>query len=168
MEISSELGISELVAGASVLSRPAEEFGNDSTIEGVWAIKAFEHSQVYFNLVCAIPTKLLRLTPHDDKIFSDFRTQFKDLDVRQIKEDELKSAESKEKWRPFCESFKDLVEDFNFATLLRLDAHQDYSEANTCIVPRVQFLAIELARNREGVNEVLKEKFKPQKLGKNS
>lgn len=44
------------------------------------------------------------------------------------------------------------VEDFNFATLLRLNSHQDYNEANTIVVPRAQFLAIEITRNRNGLN----------------
>ena len=46
----------------------------------------------------------------------------------------------------------DKVNDFNFATLMRLDASGDYSEANTIVVPRAQFIAIEIARNREGFN----------------
>jgi hypothetical protein len=42
--------------------------------------------------------------------------------------------------------------DYNFGSLLRLNAAVDYSDANTAIVPRIQFLAIEIARNREGYN----------------
>ena len=55
---------------------------------------------------------------------------------------------------------KEVVEDFNFATLLRLDCTGDYSEANTILVTRAQFVAIEIARNREGLNDGLNEKFK--------
>lgn len=33
-----------------VLSRPAEEFGNDETLEHLWAAKAMEHSDIYFNV----------------------------------------------------------------------------------------------------------------------
>ena len=55
---------------------------------------------------------------------------------------------------------KEVVEDFNFATLLRLDCTSDYSEANTILVTRAQFVAIEIARNREGLNDGLNEKFK--------
>lgn len=47
---------------------------------------------------------------------------------------------------------KDKTEDFNFATLMRLNSHSDYKEENTIVVPRAQFLAIEVARNREGHN----------------
>jgi hypothetical protein len=54
-------------------------------------------------------------------------------------------------WREFCDSFKDLDE-FSFASLVRLDSTQDYSEENSIIVTKVQFYAIELSRNREGHN----------------
>ncbi|XP_025026491.1 protein PBDC1, partial [Python bivittatus] len=59
---------------------------------------------------------------------------------------------SLQKWRPFCLQFEGAVEDFNFGTLLRLDCRRGYSEENTVLVPRIQFLAIEIARNREGCN----------------
>ena len=63
-------------------------------------------------------------------------------------------------WRAFCEGFKH-VHDFSFATLLRLDSTQDYSEANSIISTKVQFYAIELARNREGHNQDIRANFKP-------
>lgn len=53
------------------------------------------------------------------------------------------------------------MDDFSFATLLRLDAGGDYSEENSIIVTKVQFYAVELARNREGNNSEIKGKFKP-------
>ena len=74
---------------------------------------------------------------------------------------DLKSTESKAKWREFCEAFKH-VEDYNFATLLRLDASLDYEENNTVIATKVQFYAIELARNREGHNDQIRKNFKPK------
>ena len=37
-------------------------------------------------------------------------------------------------------------------TLLRLDSSKGYSPENVTIVPRIQFHAIEIARNREGLN----------------
>lgn len=33
-----------------VLSRPAEEFENDQSVEAMWAMKAFEHAEIYFNV----------------------------------------------------------------------------------------------------------------------
>lgn len=85
-------------------------------------------------------------------------------------------------WRSFCNQFEGLVEDFNYGTLLRLDCEGDYTEENsifgTCASPqvcfervkleklmsatrflfsvtRIQFLAIEIARNREGYNSAV-------------
>ncbi|CAG9857137.1 unnamed protein product [Phyllotreta striolata] len=146
-----------------VLRRPAEEFENDQTVETLWAIKAFEHAEVYFNILCSVDPKLLKLTPLDDLIYSSFRQEFPKLDIEVIKEDELKSTKEKAKWRPYCERFKNLVEDYSYGTLLRSDAKDDYKEDNTMLVTRIQFYAIELARNKEGVNDILRSKFKPCK-----
>lgn len=33
-----------------MLTRPAEEFGNDPSLETMWAIKAYEHAEIYFNV----------------------------------------------------------------------------------------------------------------------
>lgn len=33
-----------------MLSRPAEEFGNDPSLETMWAMKAYEHAEIYFNV----------------------------------------------------------------------------------------------------------------------
>ncbi|CAH1109235.1 unnamed protein product [Psylliodes chrysocephalus] len=145
-----------------ILNRPAEEFDNDQSVETMWAIKAFEHAEVYFNILCSVDPKLLKLTPVDDIIYRIFREEFPKLDVEVIKEDELKSTKEKAKWRPFCERFKTLVEDYSFGTLLRSDAKDDYKEDNTMLVTRIQFYAIELARNKEGVNDILRKKFKPK------
>ncbi|NWU35521.1 PBDC1 protein, partial [Hylia prasina] len=82
-----------------------------------------------------------------------------------------------QKWRPFCLRFEGVVEDFNYGTLLRLDSRREYSEENSIfggkwgagglggtpnlgLIPlllssatRIQFFAIEIARNREGCND---------------
>ncbi|KAB0802969.1 hypothetical protein PPYR_05155 [Photinus pyralis] len=142
-----------------VLSRPAEEFENDQTVEAMWAMKAFEHAEIYFNLLSSVDAKLLHLTPIDDLIYRLFREDFPKLNVAVIDEDNLKSTAEKAKWRPFCEKFKDIVEDYSFGTLLRADASRNYDEQNSILVTRIQFYAIELARNREGVNDVIRSKF---------
>ena len=43
-------GAEGLLAAASTLGRPLEEFGNDERVEALWAIKAMEHAEVYFNV----------------------------------------------------------------------------------------------------------------------
>ncbi|KAL1490549.1 hypothetical protein ABEB36_013225 [Hypothenemus hampei] len=153
-----------------VLTRPAEEFDNDQSVEAMWAMKAYEHSEIYFNILCSADPKILRLTPEDDLIYKLFREQFPELDVRVIKENELKSTKEKARWRPFCEQFKTVVEDYSYGTLLRADASKDYSEENSILVTRIQFYAIEIARNREGINDLLRNKFRcdDNKLPENS
>lgn len=34
-----------------VLSRPANEFGNDESVEAMWAMKAFQHAEIHFNVI---------------------------------------------------------------------------------------------------------------------
>ncbi|CAG9812810.1 unnamed protein product [Phaedon cochleariae] len=147
-----------------VLSRPADEFENDQSVETMWAIKAFEHAEIYFNILCSVDPKHLTLTSVDDIIYKIFRDEFPKYDITVINENELKSTKEKVKWRPFCEKFKTLVEDYSFGTLLRADSRGDYKEENTMLVTRIQFYAIEIARNREGVNDILRKKFHPRLL----
>lgn len=155
----------ELLAGKSVLSRPAEEFENDPTVEAMWAIKTAEHARIYFDLLSSVDPKGLKLTRHDDKIYEAFRKQFPELKLDVLKEDELKNEEGKKEWREFCEKFKDVVEDYNFGTLVRTDCKGEYSEENSFIVPRVMFYALEIARNREGYNDSIRTKFRENQNG---
>merc|ERR1711953_1350839 len=92
-----------------------------------------------------------------------FRADFPDLNVAKMEEmKDLKSPEMKAKWRGFCDEFKH-VEDYSFATLIRLDSSQEYEESNSVIVTKIQFYAIELARNRQGHNDQIRFNFKPKK-----
>ncbi|TDH02449.1 hypothetical protein EPR50_G00173190 [Perca flavescens] len=124
-------------------------------LEVMWAMKAYNHAEVYFNLISSVDPKFLKLTKLDDKIYSTFRETFKELDIKLLKPDDLKSDEAKETWRPFCNQFEGLIEDFNYGTLLRLDCEKDYTEENTIFATRVQFFAVEIARNREGYNNTV-------------
>ena len=75
----------------------------------------------------------------------------------------FQNKEGKEKWRNWCEQYKERVQDYNFGTLLRLDPSDDYTEKNSCFALRVQFLAIEIARNKEGKNQKIFEAAKAAK-----
>ncbi|XP_034940582.1 protein PBDC1 [Chelonus insularis] len=158
----------QLIAGSSLLSRPAEEFENDQTIEALWAMKAGEHAEIYFNILCSVDPRILKISPHDDQIYKAFREQFPNLSVAIINEDEMKSPEGKSQWRPFCEHFKNIVENYSMGTLLRIDCTGDYSEANSMLTTRIQFLAIEIARNREGYNDGIRDKFSTRNKSTNS
>ena len=92
-----------------------------------------------------------------------------------IDEDWMKSADGKKRWRELCERYKDKVKDYNFGSLIRTDAEDEYGERNTIFVTRIQFYAFEIARNRLGLNakahelakvEAAKEKAKKEKLAK--
>ncbi|XP_016931614.2 protein PBDC1 [Drosophila suzukii] len=150
----------EMMQGASLLSRPADEFGNDSLVEEMWASKALEHAEVHFNLITSVHPSQLKLTPYDDQIYATFRQDFPDLQVGRLSDDILKSAVEKLKWRQFAEKFNKL-DDYSYGTLMRADASKEFSPDNSIFVFRVQFLAIEIARNREGLNDEVHKKHKP-------
>jgi len=153
---------SELQNVSEQMKGNAEDYVNDQNIEMQWAVKAYHHAETYFSLVCAVSdTKKLRLTRLDDEIYTHFRSCFgDDYDIKLLNEDEMKSKEGKVKWREFCEIYKEKMDEYNTGSLLRIDADEGLSEKNTMFATRIQFLAIEIARNREGYNEGLRAKFK--------
>ncbi|CAF1477840.1 unnamed protein product [Adineta ricciae] len=144
-------------------STSAEDYVNDPVLEEQWAMKAFQHAETYFNLLSTIDPRQFRLTRHDDQIYSRFREVFPKLKIDVLDENELKSAEGKQQWRTFCEEFRELVDDYNYGTLVRTDAKGEYSSENTILVVRVQFYAIEIARNREGFNDSIRNTFGTKK-----
>lgn len=111
--------------------------------------------------------KLLKLTQHDDEIYTTFRQDFPDLKVDVLNEDDLKAPEAKSKWRTFIDKFSKL-EDYSFGTLIRTDASKELGPDNTIFVIRLQFWAIEIARNREGFNDSIRVNFKPQHNNENN
>jgi hypothetical protein len=95
----------------------------------------------------------LRLTKLDDELYTSFRTHFPTLNVHACQElDDFKSPQAKERWRAYIAGFEGRLADFNFGTLLRVRAAEEYGGDNAFFVTRVQFYAVELARNREGAN----------------
>ena len=159
------VGAEGLMAGAAALSADSDQFGNDGRVEEMWAMKAAEHAEVYFNLLCSVEPSRLKLTVSqelDDRIYSEFKQSFPDLNVAKFVEDDIKNEKAKAEWRKFSEGFKD-VEDYSLGCLLRLDSGKDYTEENTVIAIKIQFLAIEIVRNRDGCNDSLRTNFKPSK-----
>jgi len=132
---------------------------NAVEIEKQFAVKAVEHAQVYWNLLEKVQPKELRLTKYDDDIFKDFSEKFPELvtppydGLIKLNEDMMKSADGKKRWREFIEMYKDKVADYNFGSLIRTNAKDEYAETNTIFVTRMQFCAFEIARNRLGLNE---------------
>ncbi|XP_062570732.1 protein PBDC1-like [Saccostrea cucullata] len=146
----------ELANVGSQLTNDASKYINNPDLELKWAMKSYHHAETYFNLISSVDPTVLKLTQIDDEIYTEFRKEFPDFKIDVIREEDLKSPEAKEKWRPFINSFEKRVEDFNYGTLLRLDCTKDYTEENSILVVRLQFLAIEIARNREGYNSSLR------------
>ena len=143
---------------AQIANASPDQLGNSQEMEQDWAIKAFKHAEVFFKLLQGIDDhSKLKLTKIDNDIYAHFRRVFPDLAVAKVSDDVLKAPAAKALWRTFCNQYNgDTVKDFNFGTLVRLDASQDYSEENSTIVPRIQFLAIEIARCREGCNAAVR------------
>ncbi|KAK1808002.1 hypothetical protein LTR12_017648, partial [Friedmanniomyces endolithicus] len=96
----------------------------------------------------------LRLTKYDDEILEHFKAEFPDFDLRAtINEDDMKSKEGKERWRNFINAYENKVEDYNFGTMLRANPTWEYGQKETIFAVRMQFYAVEIARNRESLND---------------
>lgn len=134
----------------------AEQADNLEEIEIQFAVKAVEQAETYYSLLEKVKGSTLRLTKHDDDIFNQLLEDFPEYkepkNVSVISEEEMKSPSGKAKWRAFCEKFNEIA-DYNFGTLLRLKANEEYSQENTMFAVRIQFYAIEIARNRYGLND---------------
>ncbi|EME87658.1 uncharacterized protein MYCFIDRAFT_54800 [Pseudocercospora fijiensis CIRAD86] len=141
-----------------------EETENFEEIEKQFAVKVVEHMSTYWAILEKMPGSKLRLTKMDDEILEHFNTEFPDFDLKAtINEDEMKSKAGKEKWRNFINAYENKVEDYNFGTMLRANPATEYSETGSIFAVRMQFYAIEIARNRAGLNDWICEKAKAEK-----
>ncbi|AAS53245.1 AFL129Wp [Eremothecium gossypii ATCC 10895] len=135
----------------------AETADNLEDIEKQFAVVAVEQAETYWGLISKVPGSKLRLTKYDDEIYETFMEHFpeyRDIErVARFQEEELKTKEAKERWRKFIGLFEKKIDDFNFGTLLRTDARQEYGQFTTCFVVRLQFYAFEIARNKHGLND---------------
>ena len=157
------VGPEGLLAAQSVLGGDPEMIGNDGRVEELWAMKAMEHAEVYFNLLCSVEPTRLKLSGNqelDDKLYKDAKESFPKLNFGKLTEDDLKNEKAKVQWREFSNRYKD-VEDFSLGSLMRMDSTKDYSEDNTMLAIKIQFFAIEIVRNRDGLNDSLRSNFKP-------
>jgi hypothetical protein len=117
----------------------------------------------YWKILESMRGSKLKLTKYDDEIYQHFQTHFPDFDPRaRIVEDEMKSPQGKEQWRQFIKLYEDKVEDFNFGTMLRADASKEYDEKDTIFAVRMQFYAVEIVRNKAGLNDWVYEQAHPE------
>ncbi|KIW42610.1 uncharacterized protein PV06_06142 [Exophiala oligosperma] len=135
----------------------AENAPNYEDMEKQFAVKAVQQMTVYWSLLEKIPGSKLRLTRLDDQILDHFKSEFPEFDpAEEIDEDKMKSKEGKERWRKFAMAYEkgdDKIDDFNFGTMLRKSPKTEYGEKETIFAVRMQFYAVEIARNRAGLND---------------
>jgi len=137
-------------------------------IEKQFAVVAVEQAQTYWNLLASVPPKDLKLTKLDDEIFEHLKEEFPEWvqepydKLLKIDEDIMKSDVGKAKWRDFVNKYEKTVKDYNFGSLIRVDAKDEYSQTNSIFVTRMQFYGIEIARNRLGLNDLIHEKAKKE------
>ncbi|WVN89381.1 uncharacterized protein L203_104604 [Cryptococcus depauperatus CBS 7841] len=134
-----------------------ETAGNAEEIEMQFAVKTVEHLEAYEKVLQTIPPKLIKFTPIDDELYTNFLDEFPEFkfedNLRSLNEDEMKSAKGKERWRRFLMPYEKRVTDYNFGTLVRARSDELYGQDNSILVTRIQFFAIEIARNKAGLND---------------
>ncbi|KAI9766610.1 MAG: hypothetical protein M1840_006421 [Geoglossum simile] len=155
----------------------AEEADNLEDIEKQFAVKAIlfntdtgalswpkavEHMSIYWGILEKMRGSRLRLTKMDNDIYEHLKRDFPGFNPAEtIDEDKMKDKFGKEKWREFMMAYEKKVGDYNFGTLLRSNPKFEYGEKETIFVPRMQFYAIEIARNRAGLNDWIYEREHP-------
>ncbi|KAJ2134146.1 hypothetical protein IW136_004752 [Coemansia sp. RSA 678] len=135
----------------------AEETGNMAEMEMQWAVKAMSHAETYMGLLRKVGPNNFRLCPIEDELYDDFKANFPDLNLKVLNEDDFKTETAKAKWREFMTKYEHKIHDYNFGSLLRIDCTGDYTEENSMFAMRTQFLCIEIARNRENLNNNISE-----------
>jgi hypothetical protein len=132
-------------------------------IEKQFAVKVVQHMETYWSLLEKIPGSKLRLTKYDDEIYEHFKREFPDFDPKAtINEDDMKSKDGKEKWRGFISEYEKKIDDYNFGTMLRSNPQTEYGQDTVIFAVRMQFYAIEIVRNKEGLNDWIYEKGHPK------
>ncbi|KAF1990542.1 DUF757-domain-containing protein [Aulographum hederae CBS 113979] len=141
----------------------AEEADNFEDIEKQFAVKAVQQMLTYWAILEKVRGSTIRLTKLDDEIYEHFKKEFPDFDpAATIDEDEMKSKAGKERWRDFLETYKDKVNDYNYGTMLRASPKFEYGEKETIFAVRMQFYAVEIARNKAGLNDWIYEAKHPE------
>ncbi|KAI1748871.1 DUF757-domain-containing protein [Xylaria castorea] len=142
----------------------AENADNLEDIEKQFAVKAVQHLETYWAILQNVKGSALRLTKMDDDILEHLKADIPDFDPAvTINEDEMKSKAGKERWRKFMMAYEKKIDDYSFGTMLRTSPKVEYDQDTTIFVPRMQFYAVEIARNRAGLNDWIYEKAQSEK-----
>ncbi|KAF5665158.1 putative DUF757 domain-containing protein [Fusarium heterosporum] len=153
------------MAGAPVPKNfDAENAQNNEDIEKQFAVKVVQHMQTYWSILERVKGSSLRLTKIDDEIMEHLKEAFPEFDpAAKVDENEMKSKSGKDRWRDFMMKYEKKVDDYNFGTMVRDSAKVEYEEDTTIFVPRMQFYALEIARNRAGLNDWIYEQAQAEK-----
>lgn len=148
-----------------------EQAENLEAIEQQFAVKAVMQAETYWNFLNMRKGSDLRISAYDDEIYDEFVAAFPEYvedpeRARLLDENRMKSVQGKKRWREFMNKYENKIDDFNFGTLLRLDANGEYDEKNTMFSVKMQFYAIEIFRNRHEMNDWIKEKADKDKESK--
>jgi hypothetical protein len=134
----------------------ALEVENSGEIEMNGIMYAVRRMAAHWEQLCAARSAdelvLSESREQDTALYSSFRARFASMDVALVREDTLKDVRMHETWRDFLTALEHISE-HNMISLLRKDAALGYNDENTMLVPRAQFLCVEIARNREGIND---------------
>lgn len=130
-------------------------------MEKQFAVKVVQHMETYWSILEKVKGSALRLTKIDDDIYEHLQKDFPEFDPAvTIDENQLKSPEGKRRWREFLMAYENKIDDYNFGTMVRASPKTDYTQEGTIFVPRMQFYAIEIARNRKGLNDWISQEKK--------
>lgn len=131
---------------------------------------AVQQMLTYWSILEKVRGSQLRLTRLDNEILDHLHEAFPDFDPAEpLDEDKMKSKEGKERWRTFVNVYEKgdkKIEDYNFGTMLRRSAKTEYGEKETMFALRMQFYAVEIARNRAGLNDWIYEQSHPEEQSK--
>lgn len=114
---------------------------------------AIAHAEIHWKKLMS--EKTLRLTEkYDNVLYDAFRSFFPDVSVGKIKRVTFDGM-NKSRWKRLERNvMKKMKTKEDTLTMLRLDSRGGYSEDNVVMVSRLQFLCIEVTRNREGSNTI--------------
>jgi hypothetical protein len=133
-------------------------------MEKQFAVKVVQHMDVYRSILSKVKGSEIRLTKMDDEIYEHLKKDFPEFDPAQpVDEDAMKSPGGKKRWRDFMMKYEKTVDDYNFGTMVRADPKTEYTQEGTIFVPRMQFYAIEIARNKNGLNDWMYEEAQKEK-----
>jgi len=71
-----------------------------------------KHAETYSKLLTGADGKDIRLTKHDDEIYKQFKQDFPEIDVRNVKD----HCAPSEKWDAWIAKWQDKVEDLKFGS----------------------------------------------------